>query len=135
MPLLEQKSAEFFPGRGAANAKEALNSVVLDATKALDIALDRKALNNRDLESAESGSTVLGSAKSGSTTLDSKALDGEPGLDENLDENKVCWIEVKRYPYQPDHQVELLHLQAEADALLIKLQAQGQKQLSKKAAL
>lgn len=39
------------------------------------------------------------------------------------DEAKVCWIEVKRYPYQPDHQVELLHLQAEADALLIKLQA------------
>ncbi len=36
---------------------------------------------------------------------------------------KVCWIELKRYPYQPDHQVELLHLQAEADALLIKLQA------------
>lgn len=38
------------------------------------------------------------------------------------EEDKVCWIEVKRYPYQPDHQVELLHLQAEADALLIKLQ-------------
>ncbi|MGD1899523.1 MAG: hypothetical protein ACFB16_21575 [Phormidesmis sp.] len=38
-------------------------------------------------------------------------------------DDKVCWIEVKRYPYQPDHQVELLHLQAEADALLIKLQS------------
>ncbi|MEM6448731.1 MAG: hypothetical protein AAF703_00285 [Cyanobacteria bacterium P01_D01_bin.105] len=37
---------------------------------------------------------------------------------------KICWLEVKRYPYQPDHQVELMHLQAEADALLIKLQAQ-----------
>ncbi|MGB3572426.1 MAG: hypothetical protein WA783_08925 [Phormidesmis sp.] len=36
--------------------------------------------------------------------------------------DKVCWIEVKSYPYQPDHQVELLHLQAEADALIIKLQ-------------
>ena len=36
---------------------------------------------------------------------------------------KICWLEVKRYPYQPDHQVELMHLQAEADALLIKLQA------------
>ena len=43
------------------------------------------------------------------------------------DEAKVCWIEVKRYPYQPDHQVELLHLQAEADALLIKLQAAATK--------
>lgn len=37
-------------------------------------------------------------------------------------DKKVCWIEVKRCPYQPNHQVELLHLQAEADALLIKLQ-------------
>jgi len=37
--------------------------------------------------------------------------------------DKICWLEVKRYPYQPDHQVELMHLQAEADALLIELQA------------
>lgn len=36
---------------------------------------------------------------------------------------QICWLEVKPYPYQPDHQVELMHLQAEADALLIKLQA------------
>jgi len=27
------------------------------------------------------------------------------------------------YPYQPDHQVELLHLQAELDALMLQLQA------------
>ncbi len=39
------------------------------------------------------------------------------------DSDKVCWIEVQRYPYHPDHQVELLHLQAEVDALIIKLQA------------
>lgn len=50
-------------------------------------------------------------------------------------EDKVCWIEMKRYPYQPDQQVELLHLQAEADALLIKLQASGQKKLAEKAEL
>lgn len=36
---------------------------------------------------------------------------------------QICWIEVKQYPYQPDHQVELLHLQAQADALLLQLQA------------
>lgn len=42
-------------------------------------------------------------------------------------DNQVCWIEVKQYPYQPDHQVELLHLQAEADALLLQLQATHQK--------
>ncbi|MEL6813935.1 MAG: hypothetical protein AAFP03_03865 [Cyanobacteria bacterium J06598_3] len=50
-------------------------------------------------------------------------------LDSGVDKvaDKVCWIEVKRYPYHPDHQVELLHLQAEADALIIKLQAAGQK--------
>jgi hypothetical protein len=48
--------------------------------------------------------------------------------DEAANEAKVCWLEVKRYPYQPYHQVELLNLQAEADALLIKLKANGQKQ-------
>ena len=41
--------------------------------------------------------------------------------------DKVCWVEMKRYPYHPDHQVELLHLQAEADALIIRLQAVGRK--------
>lgn len=50
------------------------------------------------------------------------------------DSAKVCWLEVKRYPYQPDHQVELLNLQAEADALIIKLQATDQKRLSEIAA-
>ncbi|NJM96746.1 MAG: hypothetical protein HC800_05720 [Phormidesmis sp. RL_2_1] len=54
--------------------------------------------------------------------------------DANNSHHKVCWIEVKQYPYQPDHQVELLHLQAEADALLIKLQAKGQRQLSEQTA-
>jgi len=44
-----------------------------------------------------------------------------------VDSNVICWIEVKQYPYQPDHQVELLHLQAEADALLLQLQASSQK--------
>ena len=39
---------------------------------------------------------------------------------------KVCLIEPKLAAYQPDHQVELLHLQAEADALLVKLQATEQ---------
>lgn len=34
----------------------------------------------------------------------------------------------KPCPYQPDHQVELLHLQAEADALMVKLRAAEQKQ-------
>lgn len=46
-------------------------------------------------------------------------------------EAKVCWIGEKPSPYHPDHQVELLHLQAEADALLIKLQASEQQKLSK----
>ncbi len=48
-------------------------------------------------------------------------------------EDKVCWIETKQYPYQPDQQVELLHLQAEADALIIKLQATGQRKLAESA--
>jgi len=36
--------------------------------------------------------------------------------------DQICWIEVSQSPYGPDHQVELLHLQAEADALLLQLQ-------------
>ena len=40
--------------------------------------------------------------------------------------SKVCWIGEKPSPYQPDHQVELLHLQAEVDVLMVKLQAAGQ---------
>lgn len=42
-------------------------------------------------------------------------------------DSRICWVEVKQYPYQPDHQVELLHLQAEADALLLQLQALSQR--------
>ena len=41
-------------------------------------------------------------------------------------DGQVCWIEVKHSSYQANHQVELLHLQAEADALLMKLQAINQ---------
>ncbi|MEL6138375.1 MAG: hypothetical protein AAFQ61_12020 [Cyanobacteria bacterium J06626_23] len=43
------------------------------------------------------------------------------------DDSTVCWIEVKQSPYRPSQQVELLHLQAEADALLLQLQALSQK--------
>ncbi|HIK44051.1 MAG TPA: hypothetical protein IGR64_04095 [Leptolyngbyaceae cyanobacterium M65_K2018_010] len=39
----------------------------------------------------------------------------------------ICWIEVRQSPYAPDHQVELLHLQAEAEALLLQLQTLQQK--------
>ncbi len=56
-----------------------------------------------------------------------EGLEGLEGFDRSKEDAKVCWIEVKRYPYKPDHQVELLHLQAEADALLIMLQAAEQK--------
>ncbi|MEM9483104.1 MAG: hypothetical protein AAGA83_05375 [Cyanobacteria bacterium P01_F01_bin.116] len=41
------------------------------------------------------------------------------------DNKKIYLAELKRYPYQPDIQVEILHLQAEADALLLHLQAMG----------
>ncbi|MEO0867136.1 MAG: hypothetical protein AAFY17_01575 [Cyanobacteria bacterium J06642_11] len=37
----------------------------------------------------------------------------------------IYMAELKRYPYQPDIQVEILHLQAEADALLLQLKAMG----------
>lgn len=41
------------------------------------------------------------------------------------DDKKIYLAELKRYPYQPDIQVEILHLQAEADALLLQLKAMG----------
>ena len=44
--------------------------------------------------------------------------------EQGAESSRICWLEMKRCPYQLDHQVELMHLQAEADALLIKLQAQ-----------
>jgi hypothetical protein len=44
-----------------------------------------------------------------------------------ISDHHLCLIEVKQMPYLPDQQVELLHLQAEADALLLQLQAMQQK--------
>ena len=49
------------------------------------------------------------------------------------DNDKVCWIEMKLSPYQANHQVVLLHLQAEADALLLRLQTSGKKQIPESA--
>lgn len=40
-------------------------------------------------------------------------------------DKKIYMAELKRYPYEPDLQVEILHLQAEADALLLQLKAMG----------
>ena len=48
-------------------------------------------------------------------------------------DNKVCLIAVEQMPYLPDQQVELLHLQAEADALLLQLQAMQQRRQTKDA--
>ena len=41
------------------------------------------------------------------------------------DDKKIYLAELKSYPYQPDIQGEILHLQAEADALLLQLKAMG----------
>ena len=41
------------------------------------------------------------------------------------DDKKIYLAELKSYPYQPDLQVEILHLQAEADALLLQLKTMG----------
>ncbi|MBD2234196.1 hypothetical protein [Phormidium tenue] len=41
--------------------------------------------------------------------------------------DKICWLEVRQAPYHPNQQVELLHLQAEAEALLLQLQAKHQR--------
>lgn len=42
-------------------------------------------------------------------------------------DDKICWIEVRQAPYRPNQQVELLHLRAEAEALLLQLQAKHQR--------
>lgn len=57
------------------------------------------------------------------------ARETAPALDD-----KICWIEVHQAPYPPDQQVELLHLQAEAEALLLQLQAMHQRRYSSRAA-
>lgn len=76
-----------------------------------------------------------GSANANLSTLASVKGSLPKVVNSSHEGEKICWPEVKQYPYQPDHQVELLHLQAEADALLMKLRAREQKQLSEKAAL
>lgn len=50
-------------------------------------------------------------------------------------DDKICWIEVSQSPCCPDHQVELLHLQAEADALLLQLQALQQQRQANNSSL
>lgn len=80
-------------------------------------------------KTSQMASSQLGSSQRSALNrrLQSKAQ-GQNQTDGQIAEGvKVCWIEEKRYPYHPDHQVELLHLQAEADALLIKLQTAGRK--------
>lgn len=42
-------------------------------------------------------------------------------------DDKICWIEVRQSPYPPNQQVELLNLQAEAEALLLHLQSLRQR--------
>ncbi|MEO1395246.1 MAG: hypothetical protein AAFV90_20280 [Cyanobacteria bacterium J06634_5] len=85
--------------------------------------------------------TPLSAAKSETTSGNELASQNQPATIENATienatienakiEEKMCWLEVKQSPYQPEHQVELLHLQAEADALIVKLQAAEQQQAS-----
>ncbi|MEL7350056.1 MAG: hypothetical protein AAF171_27100 [Cyanobacteria bacterium P01_A01_bin.116] len=75
--------------------------------------------------------TPLSAAKSETTSGNELASQNQPATIENAKiEEKMCWLEVKQSPYQPEHQVELLHLQAEADALIVKLQAAEQQQAS-----
>lgn len=73
---------------------------------------------------APSGESTLKPA-TGQTTVPHPTRETAPALD-----NKICWIEVHQAPYPPDQQVELLHLQAEAEALLVQLQAMHQRRYS-----
>lgn len=55
--------------------------------------------------------------------------DGRKAAKPADDSDQLCWLQVKRYPYHPDHQVELLHLRAEVDALMMELQAVTKKDI------
>ncbi|MBE9112724.1 hypothetical protein IQ273_25370 [Nodosilinea sp. LEGE 07298] len=72
---------------------------------------------------------VQAAALSGELALEpataSSARETAPALND-----KICWVEVHQVPYPPDQQVELLHLQAEAEALLLQLQARHQRRQS-----
>ncbi|MEM9087832.1 MAG: hypothetical protein AAGC93_03715 [Cyanobacteria bacterium P01_F01_bin.53] len=97
-------------------------SVTVQAQSSIDAVVDKSA--GSATSSSATGVAKTATDKRLATSADLSRMPAEDG--------KVCWIEVKRYPYQPDHQVELLHLQAEADALIIRLQAIGQQQHSDK---
>ena len=80
------------------------------------------------VESAQkNGEIQIASAASTHTTdkpsEESTTVESIQAVASAQDSKHVCWIGEKRSPLQADHQVELLHLQAEADALLIKLQS------------
>ncbi len=45
------------------------------------------------------------------------------------DRETIAWIEVQRSPYPLSQQVELLNLQAEAEALLLQLQSRPDRSL------
>ncbi|MGC1306736.1 MAG: hypothetical protein WA885_05870 [Phormidesmis sp.] len=91
----------------------------------------------KSLAAQSSVATSLATAVPVAVDSAKESADGRSADERNADnrpaaDDRVCWIEVKQFPYQPDHQVELLHLQAEADALLIKLQAASQKRAIEK---
>ncbi|PSR18642.1 hypothetical protein C8255_06410 [filamentous cyanobacterium CCP3] len=73
---------------------------------------------------ARSGEAALKPATEPATGAPS-ARETAPALDD-----KICWIELHQAPYPPNQQVELLHLQAEAETLLLQLQAVHQRRHS-----
>jgi len=86
---------------------------------------------NAPVDRANVQATAL---SSGSVPDSAAALQPNPGTVTPLrretapaPDDKICWIEVHQAPYPPDQQVELLHLQAEAEALLLQLQARHQR--------
>ncbi len=80
--------------------------------------------NRRDSFKSETNNRVATNAVAIRTeTVHAKKVSGDQS-----EHSQASRMSAKPYPYQPGHQVELLHLQAEADALMLKLQTVGQKQ-------
>ena len=92
-------------------------------------------VDNRDVSQSASANAVASLQAAldkthGDPTSHQAAVDRSPAADD-----KICWVELRQSPYLPDQQVELLHLQAEAEALLLQLQAAQQKRQGQAAAL
>lgn len=134
MPVLEKMPTETLRRSVAASIKS--TSKKSNVSKSFKEAAKEAAKNTAETTTQKTVANGLKEeCKKAVATASTEPTSAEPTKAEAIQEAQVCWISTKLAPYHPDHQVELLHLQAEVDALLIKMQAQEQRRTSEKTAL